>query len=96
MDVIAGRLDSRVPFVMLFADDLFIVDEDPKRLVLMLEKRRKALEDNGLKISRDKTTLLTTAENPHIIELGAQSILETKEFKYLGPTVDQKCDKLRE
>ena len=38
MDVIAGGIDSRVPFDILFADDLLrwrskiLIDEDPKRL----------------------------------------------------------------
>ena len=77
---------------MLFADDLVIIDEDPKRQELMLEKWRKALEGNGLKISRDITTFLTTAENSHIIKLGGRSIPDNKEFKYMGSTVDQKCE----
>ena len=58
----------------------------------MLEKLRKTLDDNGLKISRDKATFLTTAENLHVNKLGRQSVSETKEFKYLGSTVDQKRD----
>ena len=91
LDVIARGIDSRLPFVKLFADDLVIIDEDPKRLELMLEKGERQWKTMACKTA-DKTTFLKTAENPHIITLGAQSIPETNTFKYLGSTVDKTCD----
>ena len=58
MDVLASEVGTRPPWGLLFADDLAICAESSTEVEDELEKWRRVLEENGLKINRKKTEYL--------------------------------------
>ena len=56
MDVLASEIGTHPPWGLLFADDLALCAESSVGVEKELEKWRKVLEENGLKISRVKTS----------------------------------------
>ena len=55
MDVLSSPLQGEVPWCMLFADDIVLVDESRAEVSCRLELWREALESKGFRISRTKT-----------------------------------------
>ena len=55
MDELTGQIQDEVPWCMLFADDIVLVDETKKVINAKLELWRETLETRGFKISRTKT-----------------------------------------
>ncbi|GJR50518.1 retrovirus-related pol polyprotein LINE-1 [Tanacetum coccineum] len=51
-------MQEDIPWCMIFADDIVLIAESAEGLNSRLEKWMKALEDKGLRISRDKTEYL--------------------------------------
>ncbi|GJS95353.1 ataxia telangiectasia mutated family protein [Tanacetum coccineum] len=75
---------------LIFADDIVLVSKTPQGLNERLEQWRKALEDKGLRVSREKTEYMRCNFNRNDndqneeIRIG-DHILEPKEsFRYLG------------
>ncbi|GJT31262.1 ataxia telangiectasia mutated family protein [Tanacetum coccineum] len=58
LDELSRGIQENIPWSMVFADDIVLVAESADGLNLRLESWRKALEDNGLRISREKTEYL--------------------------------------
>ena len=55
MDKLTKNIQDDVPWCMLFADDIVLVDETREGVNTKLEIWRKALEFKGFRISRTKT-----------------------------------------
>ena len=55
MDELTRNILDDVPWCMLFADDIVLVDETSERVNTKLEIWRKVLESKGFQISRNKT-----------------------------------------
>nr|GEV15004.1 hypothetical protein [Tanacetum cinerariifolium] len=76
---------------MVFADDIELVAETANALNMRLESWRKALEDNGLRVSRDKTEYLNCDfgryEAAHgeegSVRIGDQILQPKESFRYL-------------
>ena len=68
MDVLASEVGTRPPWGLLFADDLAICAESSTEVEDELEKWRRVLEENGLKINRKKIIIIiyTTYIAPYI------------------------------
>ncbi|GKG41262.1 retrovirus-related pol polyprotein LINE-1, partial [Tanacetum coccineum] len=56
LDELSLGIQESNPWCMIFADDIVLIAESAEGLNNRIEKWRKALEDNGLRVSREKTT----------------------------------------
>ena len=86
MDDSVRNVKEEAPWTMLFADDIVLVDESRDGVERKLERWRKALEDRGLKISRDKAEYLNS-NGRWESEVWMQDSMKLKgarEFRYLG------------
>ncbi|XP_070019357.1 uncharacterized protein [Nicotiana sylvestris] len=55
LDVLTCNIQGEVPWCMLFANDIVLIDETRGRVNAKLEVWRQTLESKGLKLSRSKT-----------------------------------------
>ncbi|GJR94481.1 retrovirus-related pol polyprotein LINE-1 [Tanacetum coccineum] len=55
LDEISRGIQESIPWCMIFADDIVLIIESAEELNNRIESWRKALEDNGLRVSREKT-----------------------------------------
>ena len=58
MDELTREIQEEVPWCMLFADDIILIDEIRGGLSEKLEKLRHSLESRGLRLTRSKTEYL--------------------------------------
>src|SRR4051794_23650859 len=55
LDALSGPIQNVVPWCLLFADDIVLVDETREGVNRKLELWRESLESKGFKLSRTKT-----------------------------------------
>ena len=55
MDELTKHIQDDVPWCMLFADDIVLIDETKSGVNVKLDVWREVLESKGFKISRTKT-----------------------------------------
>ncbi|PKA66268.1 ubiquitin-protein ligase E3 C [Apostasia shenzhenica] len=55
MEVMTGHIQDEVPWCMLFADDIVLVEKTKEGAKAKLELWRNALEFKGFHLSRSKT-----------------------------------------
>lgn len=89
MDVVSGPIQGEVPWCMLFADDIVLVDVSCEGVSTKLESWRAALESKGFRLSRTKTEyvefVLGGSGGSHVrVPLGEDDIPRKECFKYLG------------
>ncbi|GJS17053.1 ataxia telangiectasia mutated family protein [Tanacetum coccineum] len=91
LDEISRGIQEDVPWCMIFADDIVLIAESAKGLNSRLEKWRKALEDKGLRISRDKTEYLKCDFGRYEVvhqevetRIGDRILQPKESFRYLG------------
>ncbi|GKD31876.1 retrovirus-related pol polyprotein LINE-1 [Tanacetum coccineum] len=92
LDELSMEIQEDIPWCLIFADDIVLVSESAEGLNIRLENWREALEDNGLRVSREKTEYLRcdfgNGEITHNEEVDVcieDKILQPKEsFRYLG------------
>ena len=89
MDVITEQVRREVPWNMMFADDVVLIQEQKELLETEIENWRDALETRGLKVSRSKTEYVcfnkkSEQEPP---KLQDNVLKESEEFKYVGSTI---------
>ena len=89
VDTIAQDVRNELPWELLYADDLAIIDVTSTDTQNRLESWQKVLTDNGLKINVAKTEHLSTRENPLPIELNGEELKNVDHFKYLGSVIDK-------
>ncbi|WMV36648.1 hypothetical protein MTR67_030033 [Solanum verrucosum] len=84
---------EKVPWCMLFADDIVLIDETRDRVNARLEVWRQALESKGFRLSRTKTEYLgckfsdALDEADGEVRLDTQTIPKKESFKYLGAVI---------
>ncbi|GJV70807.1 DNA polymerase [Tanacetum coccineum] len=90
LDKLSRGIQEDIPWCLIFADDIVLVSESAKGLNNKLENWREALEDNGLRVSREKTKYLRcdfdnveTAHNEEIC-IGDKILQHNESFRYLG------------
>jgi hypothetical protein len=89
MDELTGSIQDDVPWCMLFADDIVLIDETSVGVNQKLELWRKTLEDKGFKLSRSKTEYMhcdfsQAKKQEQEVKLDGVLVSSTKQFKYLG------------
>jgi hypothetical protein len=89
MDELTRNIQGEVPWCMLFADDIVLIDETREGVNKKLEVWRQALETKGFRVSRTKTEYMECFFNGRSndgteLRIGADSIPKKEMFKYLG------------
>ncbi|KAF3647161.1 putative peptide/nitrate transporter-like [Capsicum annuum] len=93
MDVLTRRIQGEVPWCMLFADDVVLIDETRGGVNDKLEVWRQTLESKGFRVSRSKTEYVeckfneVRRENEVVVKLEAQEVCKRENFKYLGSVI---------
>ncbi|XP_075077065.1 uncharacterized protein LOC107820242 [Nicotiana tabacum] len=93
MDTLTHHIQGEVPWCMLFADDIVLIDEMRGGVNGRLEVWRQALESKGFMLSRTKTDYVEckfndmTGEEDVEVRLDSQVILKRESFKYLGSII---------
>ncbi|VFR01015.1 unnamed protein product [Cuscuta campestris] len=93
MDVLTQSVQEGVPWCMLFADDIVLIDDTREELNDKLELWRLALETKGFRISRNKTEYMecrfSGRETKSDVEVRIDSHIVPKvdRFRYLGSVI---------
>ncbi|KAJ0617179.1 putative RNA-directed DNA polymerase [Helianthus annuus] len=93
LDELSKSIQESVPWCLLFADDIVLIEESKQSLNERLEEWRVALEGKGLRISRSKTEYLycdfsgAADEHDTQITIEGQVVPQATKFKYLGSFV---------
>ena len=89
VDTISQDVRNELPWELLYADDLAIIDVTSTDTQNRLESWQKVLTDNGLNINVAKTEHLSTRETPLPINLNGEELKNVDHFKYLGSVIDK-------
>ena len=89
VDTISQDVRNELPWELLYADALAIIEVTSTDTQNRLESWQKVLTDNGLRINVAKTEHLSTRENPLPIELNGEELKNVDHFKYLGSVIDK-------
>ena len=89
MDEITRDIQGEIPWCMLFADDVVLVDESRAGVNRKLEMWRRTLESKGFRLSRTKTEYMMCdfSANRHEggdVSLDGQMVIQKDTFRYLG------------
>ena len=90
MDCLTAEVIREAPWDMMFADDVVLCSRTREEAEEKLEDWRRVLEDRGLKVSRKKTEYVCTGGGekvPGTIKIQEEDVPRSKEFKYLGSTI---------
>ncbi|XP_019257170.1 PREDICTED: uncharacterized protein LOC109235491 [Nicotiana attenuata] len=93
LNALTRHIQGEVPWCMLFANDIVLIDETRGGVNEMLEVWRQTLESKGFKLSRTKTEYLEckfsngTKEKDMEVRLDTQVIPKRGSFKYLGSII---------
>ena len=95
IDEITREINDEVPWYMLFADDISLIDETRGRLNTKLERWRHSLKSKGFRLNRSKTEYLRCGfsgverDDGEVI-IGGVVVLRVEKFKYLGSIVEER------
>ncbi|KAM1746814.1 hypothetical protein ACFX11_013408 [Malus domestica] len=90
MDELTGHIQDVIPWCMLFADDIGLIDETQEGVNAKLNLWREVLESKGLRLSRSKTEYMECnfsangGQNELGVRIGDQEIPKSDCFRYLG------------
>ncbi|XP_065855541.1 uncharacterized protein [Euphorbia lathyris] len=93
MDELTSSLQDGIPWCMLFADDIVLVDETKEGVEMKLELWRQTLESRGFKLSRSKTEYLECkfsgyrSREAGTITLDGRVVQASDCFRYLGSII---------
>nr|XP_009776866.1 PREDICTED: uncharacterized protein LOC104226540 [Nicotiana sylvestris] len=93
IDVLLRHIQGEVPWCMLFADDILLIDETRSGVNVRFEVWRQTLESKGFKLSRTKIEYVECKFNDGThdadveVKLDAQVIPKRASFKYLGSII---------
>lgn len=97
MDEITRDIQGDIPWCMLFADDVVLVDDSRAGVNRKLELWRRTLESKGFRLSRTKTEYMrcsfsTTRHEEEEVRLDGQVVPEKDTFRYLGSMLQKDGD----
>lgn len=97
MDEVTREIQSDVPWCMLFADDVVLVDESRDGVNRKLELWRHTLECKGFRLSRAKTEYMmcefsVTRHEDGDVSLDGQLVAKKDTFRYLGSMLQKDGD----
>ncbi|KAM1895076.1 hypothetical protein ACFX13_043897 [Malus domestica] len=90
MDELTGHIQDDIPWCILFADDIVLIDETQEGVNAKLNLWREVLESKGLRLSRSKTEYMECkfsangGQNELGVRIGDQEIPKSDRFRYLG------------
>ncbi|VFR03540.1 unnamed protein product, partial [Cuscuta campestris] len=93
MDVLTQGVQDGVPWCMLFADDIVLIDDTREGLNDKLELWRLALETKGFRISRNKTEYMECrfsgrdTESEVEVKIDSHLVPKVDRFRYLGSRI---------
>ncbi|XP_070010636.1 uncharacterized protein [Nicotiana sylvestris] len=93
MDALTHHIQEEVPWYMLFAEDIVLIDKTRGSVNERLEVWRHDLESKGFKLSRTKTEYLECKFSIELTEAGVDVRLDSEvipkrcSFKYLGSVI---------
>ncbi|VFQ98555.1 unnamed protein product [Cuscuta campestris] len=93
MDVLTQGVQDGVPWCMLFADDIVLIDDTREGLNEKLELWRLALETKGFRISRNKTEYMECrfsgrdTESEVEVKIDSHLVPKVDRFRYLGSVI---------
>ena len=97
MDEVTRDIQGDIPWCMLFADDVVLVDESRTGVNRKLELWRQTLESKGFRLSRTKTEYMrcafsTTRNEEEEVSLDGQVVPQKDTFRYLGSMLQKDGD----
>ena len=98
MDELTRHIQEEVPWCMLFADDVVLIDETREGVNAKLELWRGVLESKGFRISRTKTEYMeckfsqNRSRNEGVVKIDNQDIPQSDHFRYLGSIMHKEGD----
>ncbi|PVH47896.1 hypothetical protein PAHAL_4G180500 [Panicum hallii] len=97
MDEVTRDIQGDIPWCMLFADDVVLVDEIRAGVNMKLELRRHTLESRGFRLSRTKTEYMMcnfspTRHEDGDVSLEGQVVAKKDTFRYLGSMLQKDGD----
>ena len=90
MDELTKHIQDEVPWCMLFADDIVLVDETRAGINHKLELWRETLEGKGFRLSRSKTEYMEfkfsqqRSRTQEAVRIGDTEVPTSGKFRYLG------------
>jgi type IV secretory pathway VirB4 component len=89
MDEVTRDIQGGIPWCMLFADDVVLVDESRTGVDQKLKLWRRTLEAKGFKLSRSKIEYMkcyfsATTQEEGDVRLNGQVVPKKDTFRYLG------------
>ena len=97
MDEVTRDIQGGIPWCMLFADDVVLVDESRTGVDQKLELWRRTLEAKGFRLSRSKTEYMkcdfsATTQEEGDVRLDGQVVPKKDTFRYLGSMLQKDGD----
>jgi hypothetical protein len=97
MDEVKRDIQGDIPWCMLFADDVVLVDDSRAVVNRKLELWRHTLESKGFRLSRTKTEYMrcdfsTTRHEEGDVSLDGQVVAKKDTFRYLGSMLQKDGD----
>jgi len=93
MDELTREIQDEIPWCMLFADDIVLIDESREGVNTKLERSRDTLEAKGFRLSRSKTEYLHcrfSADDDGVaseVAIEGAIIPRVDRFRYLGSII---------
>ena len=77
-----------------FADDVVLIATSPERLQALIDEVDRVSKEFKLEISRSKTKIMSTTNEPQqlLIRYRGKLLAKVDKFKYLGSIIEQKAD----
>ena len=97
MDEVTRNIQGDIPWCMLFADDVVLVDESQTRVNRKLELWWQTLESKGFRLSRTKTEYMRcdfggVVQEEGDVSLEGQVVPKKDTFRYLGSMLQRDGD----
>jgi hypothetical protein len=97
MDEVTRNIQGGIPWWMLFADDVVLVNESRTGVNQKLELYRRTLEAKDFRLSRSKTEYMkcdfsTTTQEERDVRLDGQVVHKKDTFRYLGSMLQNDRD----
>ncbi|CAO1939222.1 unnamed protein product [Urochloa humidicola] len=97
MDEVTRDIQGDIPWCMLFADDVVLVDESRSGVNRKLELWKHTLESKGFRLSRTKTEYMmcdfsATEHEDGDVSLDGQVVAKKDTFRYLGSILQKDGD----
>ena len=97
LDDLTKDIQDEVPWCMLFADHIVLIDKTSVGLSGKLEQWRHTLESKGFRLSRSKTEYLKcefsgVVGSGEFVTIGGVVIPRVEKFKYLGSIIEKNGD----